>query len=124
MNKILDSITSGLQMEANRARVDVESEPDTQVVQAHRAPLEMYAFLLRWFAEAAEKVKAAGDDDMAPKARRGKGSKAAGARAAARKETWTWEEYVPATLGLIFKVLRIKTLRIWTTTPERDAFIE
>lgn len=129
MSKLLDSISSGLAAQVDATVRDVEQE-DQQTFMAHKAPLEMYAFLLQWFVSAAEKVKApAGEEEPvtpAPaRARRGRGGKTATARtpAAKRREAWTWIDQIPATLALISKALRLKTQRIWTTTSERDAFI-
>lgn len=128
MTKLLDSVTSGFLAEFEVTMRDLD-EGDQQTFMTHRAPLEMYAFLLHWFVGAAEKVKSRSDDDAPaappPKARRGRGGKAAAARATAKKDTqWTWMDQIPATLALISKILRLKTHRIWTTTPDRDAFIK
>lgn len=128
MNKLLDSVTSGLLAEYESAMKDMDLG-DPESIAAHRTPLEMYAFLLQWFVSAAEKVKAREEDDApaapAPKARRGRGGKVANQRSAAKKDAqWTWSGQIPQTLALISKVLRLKTHRIWTTTPDRDAFIK
>ncbi|TDL22771.1 hypothetical protein BD410DRAFT_898004 [Rickenella mellea] len=127
MNKLLDSVTSGLLAECEATARDLE-QADQQTFMAHRQPLEMYAFLLQWFVSAAEKVKAKNDEEApaaAPqKGRRGRGGKATGSRTAHKKDSqWTWMDQIPATLALICKVLRLKTHRIWTTTPDRDAVI-
>ncbi|KAL5499094.1 CND1 [Sanghuangporus vaninii] len=127
MNKLLDSVISGLLAEYESAMKDLDlGDPDS--ISAHRTPLEMYAFLLQWFVSAAEKVKSREDDDApaaaASKSRRGRGGKVANQRSAAKKDAhWTWSSQIPQTLALISKVLRLKTHRIWTTTPDRDAFI-
>ena len=133
MSKLLDSISSGFAAEVEVTLRDVEQE-DQQTCMAHKAPLEMYAFLLRWFVMVAEKSRVSEDGEpapVAPKPRRGRGGKAGGtsraaaSRAAARNnDTWTWIEQIPATLALISKVLRLKTQRIWTTTAERETFIQ
>ena len=129
MTKILDSISSAYATQIDAALRDVDHE-DQQPCVAHKAPLEMYAFLLHWAVSAAEKVKAAGDDGApapAPKPKRGRGGKGAASRATARKpanEEWSWMDQVPATLALLAKVLRLKTQRIWQTTGERDTFIK
>ncbi|CCM04752.1 uncharacterized protein FIBRA_06942 [Fibroporia radiculosa] len=129
MNKLLDSISSAFQAQVDATIRDVDHE-DQQTVMSHKAPLEMYAFLLHWFVTAAEKVKASGEEENAqtapaPRARRGRGAKAGSSRAVARKNTeeWTWMEQIPPTLALIGRVLRLKTQRIWLTTIERDTFI-
>src|ERR1700733_3782157 len=108
-------------------------------MEEKRAPLEMYAFWLQWFVSAAEKVKApsastaaADDGDVSPVATKViKGRKTGGGvaaimktpAAAKKKEVWSWIDQIPAMLPVIHKTLRIKTHRIWTTSPERDLFI-
>ncbi|KAJ7117284.1 non-SMC mitotic condensation complex subunit 1 [Mycena filopes] len=127
MSKLLDSLTSGLQAELDATVRDLEDAP--QVYLAHKGPLEMYAFLLQWFVTAAEKVKQTDGDvpaTPAPKARKPRGGKAATtgrARATTKKTEWTWIDQIPATLNLISKVLRLSTQRIWTTSAEKDTFI-
>ncbi|KAG9309978.1 non-SMC mitotic condensation complex subunit 1-domain-containing protein [Chiua virens] len=126
MSKLLDSITSGFNTQIDAAIRDSREE-DQQVVMAHKVPLEMYAFLLHWFVSAAEKVKSRGEEDAPqpqPKARRGKGGKAGGSRAAAKTaEAWSWVGQIPGTLEIFSKAMKLKTHRIWMTSPERDAFI-
>ncbi|KAK7032919.1 condensin complex subunit 1 [Favolaschia claudopus] len=129
MSKLLDSLTSGLQAELDATIRDLDDEK--QVYLAHKAPLEMYAFLLQWFVTAAEKVKQTDGDGPgtpAPKAKKARGGKTAaagrsGRTASSKKTEWTWMDQIPATLNLISKVLRLSTLRIWPTTAERDTFI-
>ncbi|EMD38787.1 hypothetical protein CERSUDRAFT_133306 [Gelatoporia subvermispora B] len=128
MNKLLDSLSSAYQAQVDSTVRDIEQE-DQQTVAAHKMPLEMYAFLLKWFVTAAEKVKSSGEDDApvapVPKARRGRGGRVASSRGAPKKtaEEWSWMEQIPAFLSLISRVLRLKTQRIWMTTAERDTFI-
>ncbi|GJE88854.1 condensin complex subunit 1 [Phanerochaete sordida] len=127
MSKLLDSISSAFQAQVDASMRDTETE-EQETFASHKMALEMYAFLLQWFVSAAEKVKATGEEDApaaAPRARRGRGGKAAAARAVAsrRSEHWSWQDQIPAALMLASKVLRLKTQRLWTTTPERDTFI-
>ena len=128
MNKLLDSISSGLLAELESTNRDLDQgDPDTYL--SHRMALEMYAFLLQWYVGAAERVKARLDDEVAidtmAKPRRGKGGKVTNSKNASRKDTsWSWSSHVVSTLGLISRVLRLKTHRIWTTTADRDAFIK
>ena len=131
MSKLLDSISSGLLTELEATIRDIETG-DQKTYMTHKTPLEMYAFLLHWFVTAAEKVKAPDNGDVppaVPKARRGKGGKAAtgrgtGRSAAKKNEAWTWQEQIPPTLALISKVLRLQSQRIWTTTAEKDTFMK
>ncbi|KAL4072147.1 non-SMC mitotic condensation complex subunit 1-domain-containing protein [Scleroderma yunnanense] len=126
MSKLLDSVASGFSAQLDAAIRDSKEE-DQQATMTHKAPLEMYAFLLNWFVSAAEKVKSPGEEDIVqpqPKSRRGKGSKSGTSRAAAKKtDTWTWADQIPATLELFAKAMKLKTHRIWMTSPEKDAFI-
>ena len=128
MNKLLDSISSGLLAEYESTSRDLDmGDPETYT--SHRSALEMYAFLLMWFVGVAEKVKARSDDVdaavVAPKSRRGRGGKVANSRTAGKKDSqWSWSNQIQPTLALISRVLRLKTHRIWTTTADRDAFIK
>ncbi|TFY76678.1 hypothetical protein EWM64_g7334 [Hericium alpestre] len=124
MPKLLDSILSGFSTEVDSTVHDVDHE-DQQTYLAHKAPLEMYAFLLNWFVGAAEKVKGSGSDEAPPvRARRGRGGKAAAARGARQRGTeWSYVDQIPAVLAAISKALRLKSNKVWTTTPERDTFI-
>ncbi|KAI6126776.1 non-SMC mitotic condensation complex subunit 1-domain-containing protein [Pisolithus sp. B1] len=125
MSKLLDSIASGFSAEIDAAVRDSKEE-DQQAVALHKIPLEMYAFLLNWFAAAADKVKSPGEGEATPqpKSRRGRGGRAGASRALAKKgEEWTWIDQIPAILELFIKAMKLKTHRIWMTTPERDAFI-
>lgn len=127
MSKVLDSISSGFQTQVDATLRDSADE-DEQALASRKMVLEMYAFLLHMFVLAAERVKDGGDEDVpvvATKGRRGRGGKTAAARSAAarRVEQWSWQEHIPNILGLIAKVFKIKTQRIWVTTGERDTFI-
>lgn len=125
MSKLLDSIASGFSTEIDAAVRDSKEE-DQQAAMSHKTPLEMYAFLLNWFAAAADKVKSPGEGEVTPqpKSRRGRGGRTAASRAPTKKvEEWTWIDQIPATLDLFTKAMKLKTHRIWMTTPERDAFI-
>ncbi|KAA1474981.1 hypothetical protein DENSPDRAFT_908815 [Dentipellis sp. KUC8613] len=128
--KLVDAISSGFAAEVDSTLHDVDHE-DQQTYMAHKTPLEMYAFLLNWFVGAAERAKAAGDEEGPPVAaptrgRRGRGGKAGAARTAARKEKaeWSWVDQIPPVLNLLSRVLRLKTNKVWTTTGERDTFIK
>ena len=125
MNKLLDSVSSGFQKQVEIAGRDIDQN-EQQTFVSHRLALEVYAFLLRWFVTAADKVKSKDDDDVpAPttKSKRGRGGRAGG-RAAGRAEAqWSWIGQISQTLALICKVMKLKAHRLWTTTPDRDAFI-
>ena len=128
MSKLLDSISSAFQAQVEVTLRDLEEE-EQHTYASHKTALEMYAFLLQWFVSAAEKVKVSGEEDAPPpptRGRRGRGGKAAAARNAAsrRTEHWSWQDQIPGALILLSKVLRLRTQRLWTTTPEKDTFIK
>ncbi|KAF8591370.1 hypothetical protein K439DRAFT_1327448 [Ramaria rubella] len=130
MSKLLDSITSGLVAEVDSTQRTLDSpDVDPTALTEHKRPLEHYSFLLQWFVLAADKAaQAHGPASPVSKAKRtGKGGKITSKKKAAAATdhggAWVWEDHIPATLALISKVLRLKTHRIWTTSAERDAFI-
>jgi len=134
MNKMLDSISSGLATQVDAATHDIESE-DQQTAMSHRLPLEMYCFLLQWFVSVASEGKLAeGEDPISvpppTKGRRGRGGKAGtgkatGGRGQSKKaaEHWAWADQIPAILALVSRTLRLKTKRLWTSTSDLDTFI-
>ncbi|KZT37014.1 hypothetical protein SISSUDRAFT_988305 [Sistotremastrum suecicum HHB10207 ss-3] len=115
LSGLLDSITSALQAELDATTRDIDTDA-SEAIPHHREPMEKFAFLLLWFVIVAERNTSA--SDVVEKPKKGKGS-----RKKARTEEWNWEDQIPATLGLISKVLRLKTHRIWITSTERDTFI-
>jgi condensin complex subunit 1 len=133
MNKVLDSLTSGIQSEIETTIRDIEAG-EQAIDSSHRLSLELFGFLLQWFVTTAEHIKGGDGASVAPapKARRGRGGKAAGARAAkaaaaARmEETWSLQEHLPATLVVISKVLvklGMYWQKVWQTTTERETFV-
>lgn len=134
MNKMLDSISSGLATQVDAAMHDIESE-DQQTAMSHRLPLEMYSFLLQWFVSIANEGKPADSEDpisVPPptKGRRGRGGKAGGGkltggRGQSKKavDQWSWADQIPAILALVSRTLRLKTKRVWTSTSDLDTFI-
>ncbi|KAF8761119.1 Condensin complex subunit [Rhizoctonia solani] len=125
LSKMLDSLLSGFQAEANAASGDIDAD-DHESFSHHRTTLEMYAFLLHWFCVTADKQGLKDEDNgAAAKPKRGKGKAAGGKRAASsRAETWSWAEAAPQTLSVVGKILKIKSGRLWVSTPERRAFID
>lgn len=133
LNKFLDSITSGLLSEVEATQRTLDSPEDVSNIAEHKKPLEHYAFLLQWFTLSADKVSQTQRAQMpaspGPGKRRGGGNK--GKKKAStnnegddRSGPWLWEPLIPSVLAVVSKVLRLKTHRIWVTTPERDAFIK
>ena len=67
MSKLLDSILSGLlaSVEVINRELDGSERGGQEIDSALRVPLEMYAFLLQWFATAAERHSPHSDDTIA-----------------------------------------------------------
>ncbi|KAG8948308.1 Condensin complex subunit, partial [Tulasnella sp. 419] len=125
MSKMLDSITSGLQAEVDNTVRDIDAD-DQESFAMHRQTLDVYAFLLYWFASVAEKSGLKADDEQvqAAKPKRGKSTKTTSKKnAAAASEAWSWVAQIPNTLNVICKLLKIKSHRIWMSATDRDAFI-
>lgn len=64
LSKMLDSLLSGFQAEAEATARDVESD-DNEMFAQHRTALEMYAFLMHWFSVAADKFSPKDEDGAA-----------------------------------------------------------
>ncbi|KAG9085131.1 Condensin complex subunit [Ceratobasidium sp. UAMH 11750] len=122
-SKMLDSLLSGFQAEAEATSRDFEADDNDSFPQ-HRTALEMYAFLLHWFSVAADKPFPKDDEGaVATKPKRGKG-KATSKKASNRTETWSWPEHVPQVLALVAKVLRVNLGRLWVSSGDRRTFID
>ncbi|QRV75821.1 condensin complex subunit 1 [Ceratobasidium sp. AG-Ba] len=121
--KMLDSLMSGLQSEADATSRDIGADDDESFLQ-HRKALEMYAFLLHWFSVTADK-SVPKDEEGAPaaKPKRGKG-KATGKKGANHNESWSWSDHVPQVLALISGVLRVSLGRLWVSSGDRRTFID
>lgn len=130
MTKMVDSICSGLQSDVTVAKADLETQGE-DVYLEHRPAIEMYAFLLCWFATIAETIKPIEDEVAsapAPKSKRGRGGKsAATSRTAAKKEgEWSWASQIDNTLRHLIRVLGpsgIQSHRMWPEAKDRDVFI-
>ncbi|KAL0578388.1 condensin complex non-SMC subunit Cnd1 [Marasmius crinis-equi] len=132
MTKLLDSLSSGIFAEFEATQTDAAND-SRETFETHKKALEMYAFVLMWAVKAADKVKGSDGGDnisalVAPRSRRGRGGKAGGRGAAAKKqrgsEEWNWTGQIPQILSVIGKVLaRLFTQRLWTTTAEREKYI-
>lgn len=91
----------------------------------------MYAFLLMWLVKVGDKFgsrKSAGDHEEAvTMTRGGKSRKGPSKKTKASAESatnWHWADQIPMVLHTMSRVLRIRTDRIWTTSAEREAFVE
>ncbi len=77
VSKLLDSVLSGLLASVEAISRELDSERGGQEMDSGlRVPLEMYAFLLQWFAAAAERHSPQADGDPVATASKSKVSKA------------------------------------------------
>lgn len=118
--KMLDSISSTLIAELESTTRDLENDT-LDSLGMHKQGLEQLCFLLNWFVSSAEKNQGKIGGGVVEKPKRGKG---AAKKKATRGEEWKWDDQIMSTLGVVNKVLKLKTGRLWTTTAERDAFIK
>ncbi|VDC02883.1 unnamed protein product [Peniophora sp. CBMAI 1063] len=127
MTKILDSLASAFTAAVEDTTRYVDNFGPEEL-RERRQILETYAFLLHWFVMGADKYKgvagAADGVSVVPKPRRGRGGKAAAAGRAKKGAEWSWVEQIEPTLELIVKALKIRSQRIWTTTADRETFLD
>lgn len=99
------------------AREDIDADIQ-ESLKDHRELLELYAFLLQWAVSALESRAAndkSGSEAAAPP-RKGKGSKG-------KPQNWDTAPHLQQALGVMCKVLKLKLLRLFVTTSERDTFV-
>lgn len=117
LGQVLDVVVSGLSAEADVVNNELEVEEGE--LSHHKVILEIYAFLLQWTIASIE-TKAAEKPASAPaRGRGGKGTKAK----ATGKDNWDSAQPVQGALDVMSKVLKLRLARIFTTTAERDTFI-
>lgn len=100
------------------------AEADMDAPMVHKQPLEMWAFLLQWFVNAAE--RGAGKINDEPRqitTGRGKKKTTKTAGGALAATSFVFPDHLPLVLGTMHKTLRIPTSRLWRTSSEREAFI-
>ena len=122
MTKLLDVIISGLghhtsAVIAMTAPGSMEDDADAPMV--HKAPLEMWGFLLQWFVMVAEKGAGRSGEEPARPTKKGPGKK----KAATSNTSFVWADHLPPVLGAMHRALRLPTSRIWRTTSEKESFI-
>ncbi|OWZ79155.1 condensin complex subunit 1 [Cryptococcus neoformans Bt85] len=130
LTKLLDVIVSGLSYHSSAVMAIVNgqgfgAEADMDAPMVHKQPLEMWAFLLQWFVNVAERG-AGRTNDEPRQAMTGRGKKkitktAAGGAGVAT--SFMFSDHLPLVLGTMHKTLRIPTSRLWRTSSEREAFI-
>jgi condensin complex subunit 1 len=123
MVKTLDTIISALNSHANAVMALVTGAGYAEEMDApmvHKQPLEIWAFLLRWFVSTADKMAGKAPDAPAAGAR----GKAGKSRKPTRYSTaFVLDDYLTVILSASQKALRMPTSRIWRTTSERESFV-
>jgi condensin complex subunit 1 len=119
LSKILDLVVSSLSAGSDIANADIESE-EQDALAHHKQLLEIFGFLLQW-AIAAVETKASEKQASAPivRGRKGTGKSKSGTK----DTTWDPSQQLISAMDVMAKVLKLKLVRIFVTTPERDTFI-
>jgi condensin complex subunit 1 len=119
LSKILDLVVSSLSHVADMANADIEAE-EQDALAHHKQLLEVFGFLLQWSISAVE-TKACEKQASAPS---GRGRKGAGKAKGGPKDThWDPTSQLISAMETMAKVLKLKLVRIFVTTPERDTFV-
>lgn len=116
VGKILNIITSGLSNEADIANQDVEND-EQETLTHHKQLLEMYGFLLQWSVCAVE-TKAA-EKSAAPARKGPKGTK----KTTTKDGVWDSTNQIQTAMDVMCRVMKLKLNRIFSTTSDRDTFI-
>ncbi|KAI5842411.1 armadillo-type protein [Morchella snyderi] len=128
IGKIVDLITSGLSAQADILASEIDhADPDS--LAEHRLLLEIYGFLTQWAITAVEARAATTSSSTSSTATattsraKGKGKGKGAAAAAGAQQVWDSATHLLAALETMCKVLRLKLLRVFVTTSERDTFV-
>jgi condensin complex subunit 1 len=117
LSKVLDLVVSSASAAADVANADIEAE-EQDALAHHKQLLEIYAFLLQWAISAVE-IKASEKQASAP----GRGRKGVGKAKTGKDSVWDPTHQLISAMDVMTKALKLKLVRIFVTTPERDAFI-
>jgi condensin complex subunit 1 len=118
LSKILDLLVSSLSAEAELVNADIEAEEQDSIAH-HKQLLEIYGFLLQWTIAAVE-TKATEKQASAAAAR---GRKGAAKGKTAKDAHWDASAQLTTAMEVMSKVMKLKLVRIFVTTSERDTFI-
>lgn len=124
IGKVLDTIVSGLAVETDIACQDIESADGQETIKEHRALLEIYGFLLQWAVTGIEARAVAEQRETSTSATAGSKPKGKG-KGKTKAGNVAWDSATPLqhALDTMCKVLKLKLLRIFVTTSERDRMI-
>jgi condensin complex subunit 1 len=119
----MDVIVSGLNHQAEALASELES-PDPEGLDSFRKLLEMYSFLLLWVITSAESIGAQKSTSGSKENTRGRQHKTKQATAA-KEQTAHWDctPQLQTAFEVMCKVLKLKLVKVWTLTSERDTFV-
>lgn len=118
LSKVLDLVVSSLSVAADLANADIEAD-EQDALPHHKQLLEVFGFLLQWTIAAVE-TKASEKQASAPS---GRGRKPTGRAKTGKDGPWDPTQQLISAMDVMSKVLKLKLVRIFVTTPERDTFI-
>jgi condensin complex subunit 1 len=119
LGKILDLIVSSLSHQVDLANADIEAD-EQDSISHHKRLLEVFGFLLQWTLAAVE-TKAMEKQASAPAGRGRKG--AAKSKAGGKDTNWDASSQITTAMDVMSKVLKLKLIRLFVTTSERDTFV-
>jgi condensin complex subunit 1 len=119
LGKILDLVVSSLSHQVDMANADIEADEQDSISQ-HKRLLEVFGFLLQWTLAAVE-TKAMEKQASAPAGRGRKG--ATKSKAGGKDANWDASSQITTAMDVMSKVLKLKLIRLFVTTSERDTFV-
>jgi len=121
--KVLDIIVSGASAEADLVNQDIDSG-DQEGLREHRGLLEIYGFLLQWIVAGLESRTSSEKGDSSVSAAPGRKGKGKGkGKGKVRSQSWDSTAQLQTALDVMSKVLKLKLIRVFVTTSERDTFV-
>jgi condensin complex subunit 1 len=121
MTKLFDLIISGLNSQAEALALELDS-PESDGLESFRKPLEMYSFLLLWIITSAEGLgpqKAAAGSKETTRGRQSKAKQPPKDQAG----QWDYTSQLQTAFEVMCKVLKLKLVKVWTLTSEKDTFV-
>jgi condensin complex subunit 1 len=119
LGKILDLVVSSLSHQVDMANADIEAD-EQDSISHHKRLLEVFGFLLQWTLATVE-TKAMEKQASAPAGRGRKGG--AKSKAGGKDASWDASSQITTAMDVMSKVLKLKLIRLFVTTSERDTFV-
>jgi len=122
MTKIMDVVISGLNSQADALAAELEAQ-DVEGLESFRKPLEIYSFLLLWIITSAELFHPPKSVSAAKENTRGRQSKVKQTAAKDQDTHWDYAPQLQNAFDVMCKILKLKLVKVWTLTSERDSFV-